>query len=229
MTAAPNNNPSSAGQDRGDRCPGCASKTEFCICNGGDARRRAMTVPSAEVPVTRTRVKTLQLDRRCAFVSDAGRACRGMNAMPSMQCTKHTCNTPDCFEPKPSTVQHCSRHRVAGPPSSRGSESGAVYAEPNALGSAGVSSVYEEPSASQAGIYDQKRDSAADDGALATSIADAVYATIPPNDYELSTSGSPQYEDIVDTAISSNDYELPASGSPQYENIVDTAISSTNA
>ena len=116
MTAAPNNTTTSADRARGGRCPQCAAKTEFCICNDGETRRRTMAASSAKVRATRTRVKTLQLDRKCAYVSESGRTCRGLTAILSLQCAKHTCSTLNFFEPKTSAVQHCSRHRAAGPP-----------------------------------------------------------------------------------------------------------------
>ena len=105
--------PNSASGD--GRCPNCASKIEFCICNDAETRRRTMSASSAKV--RSSRIKTMQLDRKCAYVSNTGRACRGVNVLPSMQCPKHTCQTPGCFEPKPSAEHHCQLHQtVRGAP-----------------------------------------------------------------------------------------------------------------
>ena len=113
MTIAPDNT-GSDDQPGNGRCPTCASKTEFCICDDAEIQRRTMS--SSAVKVRVTRANTMQLDRKCAYVSDAGKDCRSMSVLPSLQCANHSCHSPGCFEPKSSAVQHCSRHRAAGPP-----------------------------------------------------------------------------------------------------------------
>ena len=163
MTVKPDNTGSD--EQSGDvRCPTCASKTEFCICNDAETRRRTMSASS--VKVRATRAQTMQLDRKCAYISDAGKGCRSMNVVPSLQCVNHTCHTPGCFEPKSSAVQHCSRHRAAGPPVTMesggylvptGGSNNPEYTSPSAaVPEAGP--VYDTAAAAEAGWWSKSRE-----------------------------------------------------------------------
>ena len=81
-----------AADDANARCPKCASKMAFCICNDAETRR----------------MNTL-MSTKCEYASGA-RTCSKPAMKTKSYCVFHTCKHQGCPTPKSSKVEYCPEH-----------------------------------------------------------------------------------------------------------------------
>ena len=78
--------------DANARCPKCASKLAFCICNDAETRRRTMTMST-----------------KCQYAA-GGRTCSKPAMKAKSYCVFHSCKHQGCLTPKSSKVEFCPEH-----------------------------------------------------------------------------------------------------------------------
>ena len=117
------------GNGGNDRCPKCASKLAFCICNDSEARRKSMSENARDKVATATAAadangpaKAGKKEKRrrkskgptCTYVNDEGRSCNTAPVGGKPQCANHACQMPDCTVGKSSRAEFCERHSESG-------------------------------------------------------------------------------------------------------------------
>ena len=83
-------------EDANERCPSCASKMAFCICNDAETRRRTTTMGS-----------------KCEYVSEQRRTCSKSAVNTKPYCSAHTCSVEGCASSKSSRAEFCTVHEEA--------------------------------------------------------------------------------------------------------------------
>ena len=117
------------GETGNDRCPKCASKLAFCICNDSEARRKSMTenardkvAAAATAADANSPAKAEKKGKRrrkskappCNYVNDEGRSCSKAPVEGKPQCANHACQMPTCTVGKSSRAEFCERHSESG-------------------------------------------------------------------------------------------------------------------
>lgn len=106
------------GESGNDRCPKCAAKLAFCICNDGETRRQTMNNPIAAADAKKAEKKATRRRRSkgptCSYVNDEGRTCNKPAAEGKPQCPNHACQMPTCTVGKSSRADFCDQHMESG-------------------------------------------------------------------------------------------------------------------